>query len=129
MEVCVFNKNHKMKRSLLMHYLYSHRDEFQRCKANRWFCEKNPLIIFPDKEQKDKHDKKCEFCQKKINNDETSFDEISVYGHNVLESKVPKPKKEVKFPVFDFDKYKKDISSINLNDLDSFIEQEKNILY
>ena len=43
---------------------------------------------------------------------------------------MPKIKKEVKFPVFDFDKYiKKDISSINLNYLDSFIEQEKNILY
>ena len=129
MEVCIFDKNHKMKKSLLMHYLKIHPSHYQRCKANKWFCEKNPLILFPDKEQKDKHDKKCEVCKKKINNDETFFDEISVYGHKVLESKVPKPKKEVKFPVFDFDKYKKDISSINLNDLDSFIEQEKNILY
>ena len=40
-----------------------------------------------------------------------------------------KPKKQVKFPVFNFDEYKKDISSLSLDDLDPFIEQEKNILY
>ena len=131
MEVCVFDKNHKMKKSVLMHYLKCHKDEYQNCKANKWYCEENTFIIFPNKELKDKHDEKCEFCKKKKNNiNITFFDEISVYGHEVIEAKVPKPKKEVNFPVFDFDKYIiKDKSSIKLNDLDSFIEQEKNILY
>ena len=130
MEVCIFDKNHKMKKSLLMHYLRSHEVEYKRCQANKWYCEKNNLILFPNKEQKDKHDEKCLFCKSKKINNEISFDEISIYGHEAIESKMPKIKKEVKFPVFDFDKYiKKDISSINLNDLDSFIEQEKNILY
>ena len=38
-----------------------------------------------------------------------------------------KPKMKVKFPVFIFDQYKKDIISSTLDDLDPFIKQEKNI--
>ena len=134
MEVCVFDKNHKMKKSLLMHYLRSHPIEYKRCKLNKWYCEKNNLIIFPDKEQKDKHDEKCQFCKSKKNNDEKFFEEISEYGHEVIEAKMPKPKKEVNFPTFDFDKFIiKDNSSIKLNELNDylapFIEPEKSILY
>ena len=126
--VCIFDKNHKMKTSLNSHYSKSHQKELLFAKRNKLYCENDPTNIFSCKEQKDKHDEKCPYCKLKKNNFEKTIDEKSE-DYSLIENKMEKPKKQVKFPVFKFDEYRKNISSFTLDYLDPFIEQEKYILY
>ena len=128
MEVCVFDKNHKMKKSLFNHYIKSHLKKYNECRINGWYCIKNTLNLFINKEQKEKHDKKCTYCQKfKENKNEN---DISEFGLKVIEEKLPKDKRNFVFPIFDFDAYikKEKDNYIKENDFLDDIEEEKNIL-
>ena len=130
MDVCVFNKHHIMKKSLLAHYLKCHINDYKRSKKNGWFCIKNTSKIFRNEEETEKHCKNCEFCQKK--NDVNYIEEVSTFGHEVIEKKMPKDKFEINFPKFDFDKYKRKVDEskyIKNEDFLDYIDQEKNIFY
>ena len=98
MKVCAFNKNPTIKRSLLKHYLKSHKKEYEESQNNGWYCENAPLNIFKDQIQKDKHDENCNFYKGGKN-----FEDISKIGHEIIESKIPDEKKSLDFPKFNFD--------------------------
>ena len=130
MNVCVFDKNHKMKKSLLSHYIKCHEDDYKASKENGWFCCNNPLNIFANIEQKERHDKNCEFCQK--GKDLLYKEDISKIGHEIIEKKLPEDKKEIDFPILDFDEYIKKFNDYNYlkqKDIQYFLNEEKNILY
>ena len=130
MEICAFNKNHIMKKSLLAHYLKCHRNDYKKSKDQGWYCINNPLNVFGNKEQKEKHDKDCEYCQN--NNREIYEEEISKYGNEIIKNKIPKDKIEIKFPKFDFDLFIKKIDEnkyIKKEYFHDYIEDEKNKIY
>ncbi len=128
---CVFNKNHKMNCPLLNHYIKCHLDEYNNCMKNGWYCEKINTRIFPTKIRKEKHDAKCEYCQAKKNKKNIFEDSISIAGHQIIEEKMPKDKKQINLPIFDFDQFiiKDDNKFIKDEDYKKEIEEEKNILY
>jgi len=127
MEVCIFNKNHKMKKSLLSHYSKCHQKEYKEIQDKGWYCKENTSNIFKDQLHKDKHDENCNFCKKgKVNED------ISINGHEEIERKMSEPKKQIQFPIFDFDKYIKKVDKkyyLKKEDFKNEIDEEKNILY
>ena len=130
MNVCAFDKNHIMKKSLLSHYIKCHQNDYKTSKDNGWFCVNDPLYIFANKEQKERHDKNCEFCQK--GKDIIYEEEISIIGHETIEKKMPKDKKIIDFPKFDFDKYIKKMNDNNYlkqEEIQYFIDKEKSTLY
>ena len=130
MTVCVFDKNHKTKKSLLAHYIKCHQSDYKRSKENGWFCCNNPLNIFANQEQKERHNKKCEFCQK--GKDIIYEEEVSKMGHEIIEKKMPEEKKIIEFPKFKFDKYINKFNNKNYftdEEIQLFIDKEKNILY
>ena len=130
MEVrCAFDKHHKMIKSLLSHYLKCHIDEYNESRKNGWFCVKNSSNIFASKRKKEKHDAKCKYCQEAKN--KPYEDEVSLIGHEIIEQKMPKEKKQIDFPILNFDQFiieDKD-KFIKNEDYKKEIEEEKNILY
>ena len=62
--------------------------------------------------------------------DPNIMNDISFAGMEVIKQKLPKDKKDIKFPTFDFDKYKIHDDKITNSDLkliNSLIEEERNL--
>ena len=152
-KVCIFNKNHIIgNQTIENHYVNCHPEEFLNIKKNGFFCRAKG-IFFKTKSEMDKHLDNCSKCQlylgknqnKDKNNDgkkENSHDknedknkdntiDISIAGISMIKNKLPAPKKNIiKFPYFDFDKYKtgNKINNLDLEIINSLIKEEKNII-
>ena len=131
-KVCIFNKNHMIgNKSLPDHYYKSHKEEYLKILNNGWVCNDK---IFLNQAEMDKHMNKCEKCQKRcgIKLDETTYLGISNSVLETINKKLPKNKKHIDFPVFDFSKYiiPDDKTLINLDSelVKELIEEEKNIV-
>ena len=129
MKVCVYDKNHKMKISLLSHYIRCHENEYRKSKKEGLYCLNNPLNVFANKVQKGKHDKDCAFCGNKKSKIE---EDISKTGYDIIEKKMPEEKRNIKFPRFDFDIYikkNKENNYLKNGSSKNFNYEESNILY
>ena len=120
-------------KSLANHYHKSHTEKKKKIMNNGWFCrDKNKSLIFLNQAEMDKHMDKCEICQKRcgIKQDETTF--LSESTIKKIKEKLPKDKKHIDFPYFDFTKYiiPDDKRLINLDSelVKELIEEEKNIV-
>ena len=134
--ICMFNKNHIIgNKSLLNHYHRSHAEEFLKIMNNGWFCrDKNKATYFLNQVEMDDHMNTCNICQKYCgeNLNETTNASITESVINKIKKKLPKNKKHIDFPFFDFSKYiiKDDKKLINLDSelIKELIEEEKNIV-
>ena len=133
-EICAFDKNHKMKKSLYNHYCDCHQEEMKLCQEKGWYCANDQFKFFPSKIKKEKHDKKCQYCQeaKKKENEPKNInahDDTTI--SRIIEEKVPKPKREIDLPIFNFDEFiiNDDSKYIKSEDYQKEIEEERNILY
>ena len=129
MSQCLFEENHKNIKNLYSHYLRCHQKEYNTCKKYEWYCRNNTSILFMNEAKKQKHLEKCQYCKNAASKEGNKIPDISTYGHEIIESKMPKEKIEIKFPIFDFDKYKRDVKKEKKDDFKDAIEKEKNILY
>ena len=131
-KVCIFNKNHMIgNKSLTNHYYNSHREEYRKILNNGWVCSDK---IFLNQAEMDKHMNKCEICKKRCGLilDETTIQSISESTIEKIRKKLPKDKKRIDFPYFDFSKYiiQDDKKLINLDSelIKELIEEEKNMV-
>ena len=132
--VCIFNKNHMIgNKTLLNHYHKSHKEEYSKIMNNGWFC-RDKSLIFLNQAEMDKHMDKCKICQKRCGEtmDETTIQSMSESAIEKIKKKLPKNKKHIDFPYFDFSKYMipDDKKLINLDSelLKELIEEEKKIV-
>ena len=154
-KVCIFNKNHLIgNQTLENHYTNCHRKEYLYIYENGLFC-RTKRIFFKNQIEMDKHVSNCSYCQiylvennidkngdknndgkkennlsKKKNKIKENLIDISMTGMAKIEEKMPAPKKIRDFPTFDFDKYKKNnkINNLDLEIINSLIEEEKNLV-
>ena len=135
-KVCIFNKNHMIgNKSLENHYYRSHTEEYSKIMNNGWFCrDNNKSLIFLNQAEMDKHMNKCEICKNRCGliQDETTIQSISESTIEKIRKKLPKDKKRIDFPYFDFSKYiiQDDKKLINLDSelIKELIEEEKNMV-
>ena len=111
----------------MYHYINCHLKEYKKCRKNDWYCKGNNSKLFKNEEQKEKHKKKCIYCQKSKEN--KNENDISEFGLNIIKEKLPKEKRNFDFPIFNYDNYinKEKDNYIKGNDILDDIEGEKNI--
>ena len=133
-KICIFNQNHIIgKKSLINHYQKSHSKEFSNIMNNGWYC-RGKTQYFKNKVEMDEHMINCKECQKYCgeNLNETISISISKTSLEAIEKKLPKNKRHIDFPFFDFSKYiiPDDNQLINLESelIKELIEEEKNIV-